>query len=200
MLLSCSSNAFKWRIYTDFLWVADVKNVKMLWSIWLWNSYVMNVSYTHHRRNWLWTLIPWCYFKFFVNGNKARGGARWCQHGYCVTPAAGHETPAHRDQWWIVLTVLLSCLLIHTRDQTIWQIIIFCHSNKILGLIYPIRDNAHGFFALKCWNPIGTIFILGGKMQVQQFSLNMDWVNNTLPHIFLIYRIIFNGPIYKTTS
>ena len=36
------------------------------------------------------------------------------------------------------------------RDQTIWQIIIFFHSNKILGLIYPIRDNAHGFFALKC--------------------------------------------------
>ena len=39
---------------------------------------------------------------------------------------------------------------VHTRDQTIWQIIIFFHSNKILGLIYPIRDNAHGFFALKC--------------------------------------------------
>ena len=33
----------------------------------------------------------------------------------------------------------------------------------------------------------------GGKCLIQQFYLKIESVNNTLPHIFLIYRIILNG-------
>ena len=42
-----------------------------------------------------------------------------------------------------------------TRVLLIWHFPKFCYVHLILGLIYPIRANALGFFALKCLNPIG---------------------------------------------
>ena len=35
--------------------------------------------------------------------------------------------------------------------------------------------------------------LYGGKCLIQHSSLKIESVNNTIPHIFLIYRIILNG-------
>jgi len=44
--------------------------------------------------------------------------------------------------------------LVHNRVLLIWQIAKFCNVHLILGLIYPIRANAHEFIALKFSNPM----------------------------------------------
>ena len=36
---------------------------------------------------------------------------------------------------------------------------------------------------------------MGVKCLIQQFSLQFDSINNILPHIFFIYRIIYNSPL-----
>ena len=41
-------------------------------------------------------------------------------------------------------------IILDTREQTIWETLEFCYKHQILGLIYRIRANAHGFLVLKC--------------------------------------------------
>ena len=38
------------------------------------------------------------------------------------------------------------------REQTIWEILEFCYRNRILGLIYQIRTDAHGILVFTCLN------------------------------------------------
>ena len=57
-------------------------------------------------------------------------------------------------QQGIIEALILNCTT-NTRVLLIWHFAKFCYVHVILGLIYPIRANALGFFALKCLNPIG---------------------------------------------
>ena len=40
-------------------------------------------------------------------------------------------------------------MIMDIRDQTILKIMEFFYCNRILGVIYPIRADAHDFFVLR---------------------------------------------------
>ena len=50
----------------------------------------------------------------------------------------------------------------HTRDQTILKITEFFYCNRILGVIYPIRADAHDFFVLRWLNLLRASTNMGG--------------------------------------
>ena len=56
-----------------------------------------------------------------------------------------------------------------------------------------LKSEWYNLLVLKCLFYMDAETLYGGKCLIQHSSLKIESVNNTIPHIFLIYRIILNG-------